>query len=189
MPTHSGLADSELHNPKGFAGASNSTTLTKNSSGSLAWVTHFIDAIGEMKIQNNSTAFTPGAADITSFKHLANTGWVAGEYSNTVVSADDVNDNIATTNAGTYFVTFWCVISTAAATGVQFAFKYALDGTVDTNRKLLVQKNSSGADMITVSATGYVTTTAAQELSIYMASSATTTLTITDGGLTVQRVK
>jgi len=35
---HKDLNDSQLHVPKGFTGASNSTRLTKNASGQIAWV-------------------------------------------------------------------------------------------------------------------------------------------------------
>lgn len=34
---HKDLNDSQLHVPKGFAGASNSTACTKDSSGNLVW--------------------------------------------------------------------------------------------------------------------------------------------------------
>lgn len=37
---HSSLADSQLHNPKGFSTASNNTHLTKNNSGELTWATN-----------------------------------------------------------------------------------------------------------------------------------------------------
>jgi hypothetical protein len=36
---HKELPDDQLHNPKGFEGASNDTILTKNSSGALTWAT------------------------------------------------------------------------------------------------------------------------------------------------------
>lgn len=36
---HKDLSDSQLHVPKGFVTASNSTTLTKNASGNLEWAT------------------------------------------------------------------------------------------------------------------------------------------------------
>ena len=51
---HSSLANTQLHNPKDFSTASNSTHLTKNSSGALIWAddvvnrTHFIRVGGYM---------------------------------------------------------------------------------------------------------------------------------------------
>jgi hypothetical protein len=43
---HKDLNDSQLHVPKGFAGASNTTRLTKNASGQIAWVD---DSGGDVK--------------------------------------------------------------------------------------------------------------------------------------------
>ena len=72
---HSSLADSQLHNPKGFSTASNNSHLTKNNSGVLTWA-------DSKKIQLISTG------------GYANSSAAAGTYFAKQFSADYHNYNI-----------------------------------------------------------------------------------------------
>jgi hypothetical protein len=178
---HVDILDPYRHEPKGISTATAGQIYIANGAASGVWTT---PVYGEKKIESNATAFTPIAADITQFKKLASTGWANGEYSGVTLNTDD----ITLTTAGIYEVCFWSSISTSAATGTKFAVKYALNGTTAT-RKMTTQKNSAGADYLTIAASGIVSATAGQVLAIYMASSAATTFTVEDAGLYVVKLK
>ena len=178
---HVDIADPYIHEPKGASTATAGQLYIANGAGSGVWTA---PVYGEKKIEGNALTFTPVAADIAQFKKLASTGWTSGQASGVTLNTDD----ITLTTAGIYEVCFWSSISTSAATGTKFAVKYALDGSTAT-RKMTTQKNSSGADYITISASGIVSATAGQVLAIYMASSAATAFTVEDAGLYVVKLK
>tara|TARA_R100000655_G_scaffold32659_1_gene64632 strand:+ start:12973 stop:13578 length:606 start_codon:yes stop_codon:yes gene_type:complete len=73
---HSSLANAQLHNPKDFSTASNSTHLTKNSSGALTWAddivnrTHFVRLGGYM---NKSTTDMYGTTWAAGHHHVFDT--------------------------------------------------------------------------------------------------------------------
>ena len=69
MPTHSGLADSELHNPKGFAGASNSTKMTKDASGNLVWASDVVSTIDSASSPHGAVLTSTGD-DSSAFSEL-----------------------------------------------------------------------------------------------------------------------
>ncbi len=180
-----GGGTSNCHEPKGVVSASDGAIMTANSSVS-GWV---LPCYGELSITGNSTAFTPVAADIAQYKHLTNSGWAVGTSSSSVTPVATVgSESIIVSVAGDYLITFWCSFETSAATGTTFGLKYAVDGTTAT-RKIIVQKNSSGADIKTIAAQGILALTASQDLEIHLSSSAATDLVITDAGLTLQRLK
>ena len=63
---HKDLSDSQLHYPKGFATASNSTQLTKNASGNLEWATATAGGVTSI-IQGSGILISPntGVGDVT----------------------------------------------------------------------------------------------------------------------------
>jgi len=76
--------------------------------------------------------------------------------------------------------------STAAiANGTLYNFKFNLDGT-SSGRTLTVSKFSNGADKLHIAATGLLTATAGQVLSMYVggdATSSSTAITVIEAGL------
>ena len=181
---HSAIVDPNQHEPKGAASASAGQTYVSDGAGSGSFES---PAYAEMKVSTNATAFTPVAADIAQYKKLINTGWSAGLALGATVNADTTNDDITITNAGTYKIDFWCAFSTSASTGTTFAAKFGLDAALDP-RLLQVQKNGTGSDVLTMSASGLITVTAGQKVSIHIASSAATALTVTNAGLSLHRL-
>lgn len=179
---HADILDPYRHEPKGISTATAGQIYVANGSASGVWTS---PVYGELIIQGNTTLdFTPIAADITQFKQLSTTGWTAGASSGVTLNTND----ITLTTAGVYEVSFWCNIVTSAASGTRFAVKYSLSG-VASPHKLMFQKNSAGADVLTTSASGIVTATAGQVLAIQLASSAATAFKVEDAGLTVVKLK
>jgi len=181
---HKNVADPDVHEPKDISTADAGAVYVADGSGSGDWN---LNSYGEMKVSTNTAAFTPSTADITDYKKLVNTGWSAGESQQVTVTANDVDDEMTMSVSGNYKIDFWCSFDTSASTGTEFAVKFAIDGALDP-RLIKIQKNSSGADTLTLSASGLASITAGQTLAIYLASAATTTLTIENAGFLAHRL-
>jgi hypothetical protein len=184
---HKNISDAELHEPKGVASALEGTVYVADGDGSGAWgsppVNHSGE-LGELYIVDGSTAFTLQAA--SAYSKLNPSGeWTAG--ASNVVTLSTTGE-ITLTGAGVYLVSFWVVFTTpslAASTG--YDFKYAINGTPN-GRILTVKKYSNGADTLSTSATGFVTATAGDVLSVHVAGDGTsseTNITVRDAGLQV----
>ncbi len=52
--THVNLPDGQLHNPKGFVGASNNTYLTKDNLGSLSWVANGAGTLFDLTLNQSN---------------------------------------------------------------------------------------------------------------------------------------
>lgn len=185
---HKLIADADLHEPKGVASAASGKVYQANGSGSGTWVYPPGKAHAEIYIDAGATAQTLSGSSAYA-KLNPGTEWTAGVSNVLTVSA--ANGTITLTEAGTYMVNFWCQFSTAAiANGTLYNFKYNLDGT-NSGRTLSVSKFSNGADKLHISATGLVTATANQVLSIYVggdATSSSTAITVIEAGLSAVKL-
>lgn len=185
---HKLIADADLHEPKGVASAASGKVYQANGSGSGTWVYPPGKAHAEIYIDAGVTAQTLSGSSAYA-KLNPGTEWTAGVSNVLTVSA--ANGTITLTEAGTYMVNFWCQFSTAAiANGTLYNFKYNLDGT-NSGRTLSVSKFSNGADKLHISATGLVTATANQVLSIYVggdATSSSTAITVLEAGLSAVKL-
>lgn len=140
--------------------------------------------IADIYISGGTTAHTLAAA--SAYTILNPVGeWTEGVVHDLTTTVG--NGHINLTKAGNYFISFWANFTTASiATGSFYNFKYALDGVLSP-RKFSIAKFTNGADKVAVAASGLVTATAGQELSIYVAGGPTasaTDITITEAGLT-----
>lgn len=185
---HKLIADADLHEPKGVASAASGKVYQANGSGSGTWVYPPGKAHAEIYIDAGATAQTLSGSSAYA-KLNPGTEWTAGVSNVLTVSA--ANGTITLTEAGTYMVNFWCQFSTAAiANGTLYNFKYNLDGT-NSGRTLSVSKFSNGADKLHISATGLVTATANQVLSIYVggdSTSSSTAITVIEAGLSAVKL-
>ena len=180
---HNIITDPDIHEPKGVAAATADKVYISNGSGSGAWeyppgkahAEIYIDAVATAQTLSGSSAYA---------KLNPGTEWTAGVSNVLTVSA--TNGTITLTEAGTYIINFWCQFSTTAiANGTLYNFKYNLDGT-NSGRTLTVSKFSNGADKLHISATGLLTATAGQVLSMYVggdATSSSTAITVIEAGL------
>jgi hypothetical protein len=180
---HNLITDPDIHEPKGVATAASGKVYVSNGVGSGAWQYPPGKAHGEIYIDAGVTTQTLSAA--SAYAKLNPTGeWTSG-VSN-VLTLSPSTGLITLTEAGTYMVNFWCQFSTTAiAQGTIYNFKYNLSGT-SSGRTLTVQKFTNGIDKLHVSATGLVTATAGQTLSMYVggdATSSSTAITVIEAGL------
>ena len=212
---HKLITDPDIHEPKGTATALANQVYAADGSGSGSW--QDVKPAGTVGAVANKVYVTNGAgagtmqypagklyADmyidggVTSQTLSAGSAyakldpgseWTAGAYKGLTINGTD--GTITLTEAGTYMVSFWVAFTTASvATGTVYNFKYAINGTPG-SRILKVSKYTNGADLISLCATGLVTVSANDVLSIHVAGDATssgTTITVQEAGLTAIRL-
>ena len=185
---HNLITDPDIHEPKGVAAATIGKVYVSDGAGSGSWQYPPGKAHGEIYIDAGATSQTLSAA--SAYAKLNPTGeWTAG-VSN-VLTLGAGTGTITLTQAGTYMINFWCQFSTAAiANGTVYNFKYNLSGT-SSGRTLTVSKFSNGSDKLHISATGLVTATAGQTLSMYVggdATSSSTAITVIEAGLSAVKL-
>jgi len=180
---HKLIADADLHEPKGVASASSGKVYVADGTGSGSWQYPSGKVHGEIYIDAGATSQTLSGSSAYS-KLNPGTEWTAGVSS--VLTLSPSTGIITLSEAGNYMVNFWCQFSTAAiASGTLYNFKYNLSGT-SSGRTLTVSKTSNGVDKLHISATGLVTATAGQTLSIYVggdSTSSSTAITVIEAGL------
>lgn len=185
---HNLITDPDIHEPKGVATASAGKAYVANGTGSGSWEYPSGKVHGEIYIDAGVTSQTLSGS--SAYAKLNPTGeWTAG-VSN-VLTLSPSTGVITLTEAGTYMINFWCQFSTAAiASGTLYNFKYNLSGT-SSGRTLTVSKTSNGSDKLHISATGLVTATAGQTLSMYVGgdgTSSSTAITVIEAGLSAVKL-
>ena len=180
---HKLITDPDIHEPKGVAAAVIGKVYQSDGAGSGSWVYPPGKAHAEIYIDAGATAQTLSAASAYA-KLNPGTEWTAGVTNVLTVSA--ANGTITLVEAGNYLINFWAHFSTASiANGTLYNFKFNLDGT-SSGRTLTVSKFSNGADKLHVAATGIITATVGQVLSMYVggdATSSSTAITVIEAGL------
>lgn len=174
---HATLTGSQLHEPKGVETATSGQIYVADGLGSGDWNYPGGYLYGELYIGAGSTGLTLNSVADTYVIYNPTAEWTTNGYNGVTLNA--TNGTITATTAGTYKVDFWTTFTTASlASGTKYKFKYAVNGTTDTNRTLVVQKNTAGVDVLTCSASGIVTLAANDVLSVYVAGDATSANTI-----------
>lgn len=186
---HSAIADPNIHEPKGVSTAAAGTIYIANGSGSGSWKPDGGSSYGDLYITSGATSQTLSAASAYAILNPAST-WASGVSNG--VTLTPASGYIVLSTAGTYLISFWANFTTAAlSAGTAYNFKYAINGTTST-RKLTVTKISNGADNLHVSASGIMTVSANDQLSMYVGgdgTSSSTAITVTEAGLTAVLLK
>jgi hypothetical protein len=212
---HKLITDPDIHEPKGTSTALTQQVYVANGTGSGSWqdqkpagtltavankvyVTNGAGAgtlqypagklYADMYIDGGVTSQTLSASSAYA-KLDPGSEWTAGQYKGLTINGTD--GTITLTEAGTYMVNFWVAFTTASvATGTVYNFKYAINGTPG-SRILKVSKYTNGADLISLCATGIVTVSANDVLSVHAAGDATssgTAIIVREAGLTALRL-
>ena len=186
---HATLSDPNLHEPKGIATANSGKVYVADGAGSGDWSYPSGSRYGEIYINSGVTSQTLSAA--SAYSKLNPTGeWTANGFSG--VTLDASNGQFTLPTAGTYLLHFFITFTTAAiAAGSKYYFKYAVNGTPG-DRILSVQKNTAGSDTVTCAASGILTASANDIISMYVAgdgTSSSTAITPLDAGLNAVLLK
>lgn len=185
---HKSIPDADLHEPKGISSATVDKAYISNGLGSGSWQVIPGRAHADMYIDAGAT--TQALSSASAYAKLnPGTEWTSG-VSN-ILTISPSTGEITLGLAGTYLINFWITLTTTAlASGTAYRFKFALDGTTS-SRVLETHKPTNGADVVTCSATGIVTATAGQKLTIYCAGDATSSganITVNEAGLTAVKL-
>jgi hypothetical protein len=181
---HNAITDPDIHEPKGIAAATAGKVYVSDGASSGDWKYAPGKAHAEIYITSGATTHTLAAA--SAFTKLNPSGEWTASGNEDHLTVDVANGEIDLLFDGHYFISFWMTFSTASiASGSQYKFKFAVDGVVSP-RTVYVTKPTNGADIIEISATGLVSATANQTLSIYAGGDGTssgTTFTPLESGL------
>ncbi|CAB4144328.1 hypothetical protein UFOVP454_27 [uncultured Caudovirales phage] len=185
---HKLITDPDLHEPKGVAAAVTGKVYVSDGAGSGAWTYPSGRVHGEIYIDAGATTQTLSGSSAYA-KLNPGTEWTSG-VSN-ILTLTPGSGTITLVEAGSYMVHFWCGFTTTAlASGTTYNFKYNLNGT-SSPRTLSATKTTNGIDKLHVSATGLMTATAGQVLSIFVGGDGTSSgqnITVTEAGLTAVRL-
>jgi len=181
---HNAITDPDIHEPKGIAAATAGKVYVSDGASSGDWKYAPGKAHAEIYITSGATTHTLAAASAYSLLNPSGEWTASGNEDHLTV--DPANGEIDLLYAGHYYISFWMTFSTASiASGSQYKFKFAIDG-VTSPRTVYVTKPTNGVDIIEISATGLVSATANQTLTIQAAGDGTssgTTFTPLETGL------
>lgn len=183
MAEHKDLTGTDLHEPKGVATASHGEVYFANGTGSGTWEANLHNTHGEMLIQSNTTAeVTPTAVDPTlatdSDYTKIITGWSAGHTDGITFSTDELVVPVD----GDYFITAWADIS-IPSNNQKVAVKYAVNDAAPYSTRKMTCTSAAAGDVANVSAGGFVTLTAGDTLSLYIATDKIGDPTVQESGI------
>ena len=181
---HNAITDPDIHEPKGIAAATAGKVYVSDGASSGDWKYAPGKAHAEIYITSGATTHTLAAS--SAFTKLNPSGEWTASGNEDHLTVDAANGEIDLLLAGHYYISFWMTFSTASiASGSQYKFKFAIDGTTSP-RTVYVTKPTNGVDIIEISATGLVSATANQVLTIHAGGDGTssgTTFTPLESGL------
>lgn len=164
MPTvqHNTLTTTDLHEPKGAAGASADEVYIADGLGSGSW--------GPMALPG-AMIYTPSSASqsISTIGTTAQTLPFTNDGPSNGVTADSANNRLTLTDAGTYWVSFHTSYSIAAS-GDAGTYSFVIqDDAADTN--LHVDREMAGSsDTASVGIAGLLTVGAGSQLTVSLSS-------------------
>lgn len=171
---HRDITGDNIHEPKGASTALNGQVYRADGTGSGDWMFPAGHAYGELYITGGTTTQTLPASSGKA-KLNPTGGWTENGHSN--VTLDGANGTITVLQAGEYNIHVWISFTTASlASGTKYYFHYAVNGTPST-RKIITQKHTAGADILTIGATGFAALAANDVISIYVGGDGTSSST------------
>lgn len=192
MPEHNVISDPDIHEPKGIASASDGEVYVANGAGSGAWTAPGGATFGEMKVINNATTITPGAAadgtlNTDSDYVKVDTGiWVTGSVDGVTF---DSSGYLEVTIPGLYEISAWICFK-ASINNTLTAFKYSIDDTNTTlSPRKLSRLASTASDTGSTAASGFMTLDAGAKISFWVAVDNAAVITPIDAGLTITLLK
>ena len=184
---HNTISDPEIHEPKGISTAVADKVYMSDGSQSGSWVYPPCKPHAELYITSGTTNLSLNGTANTYIDYNPSTEWTSSGNED-ILTVTASNGEVNLILAGHYYIDFWTNFTTSSvAAGTQYKFKFAIDGT-EQSRTVTIEKHTSGADLLHVSASGTIAATANQKLSISVAGDATSAgeiITPTEAGLTV----
>lgn len=186
---HVDIADGERHEPKGASTATAGQIWVADGAGSGAFSNTTYNAHGQMSINANTTAKAMTAAVdatlATNTDYVKMTGaafpWSLYYQHGIVFNTD----KFTLTYPGYYIISFWGTFQIAAI-NTFIGVKYAINDTAPYSTQKLITQATTANDNKTLGATSIIGPVNANDtLSLYLASTNTTNVTLKDAGLVV----
>ena len=207
---HNVITDPNIHEPKGASSAASGTVYVSNGAGSGSWITpepkgadtatidevyvangsgggsfkkSVISSHAEMAITNNLTptaitaAVDPTLKTDTDYVKIT-TGWASLHASGITFNVDEL---VADTN-GDYEVKFWASVKVPSINNF-IGIKYAIDDSTPYSAQRIVTQSATANDYRNIFASGIVTLTVGQTISVYVAASKTDNLIFEEAGV------
>lgn len=203
MPEHVDIASADCHEPKYMTAATAADAgkvLTPSSTAgqselrklSRTELSDLKEHYGEQLVTNNATtiattAATDGTLNTNTDYAQVTSVWDATPSGQNNGITQGANGALTVSAAGVYKVSFWCNVSSDTASSY-IAFKYVIDGTTFSGQKITAFVRNIG-DMSHASATGFVSLTANQVLTLDYACDKSVAMTIEDLGIQMQLVR
>lgn len=179
---HNVITDPEIHEPKGISTAAANEMYVADGAGSGAWERTSISDHAEMAITNNATGTSTTAAGDPTLNTDADYTKITAGWASTHAEGITFNvDELVAAVDGDYRITFWAAIKVGANNNF-VAVKYAIDDTAPFSSQKIVTRSTAANDYRNVFASGIVTLTAGQTISVYLASTITDTITVEEAG-------
>ena len=186
---HSVIADADRHEPKGASTATDGQVWVSNGAGSGSFKNTISNVHGQVNINSNTTAKAMTAAvDATLNTDTDYTKMTGVAFPWTTAYIDEVTwntDEFVFSSPGYYIVSFW---GSFKIQGINtfMGVKYAINDTAPYSVQKLVTQASTANDIRSISASSIIgPVNVADTLSIYLASTNSTNITLQDGGLMV----
>lgn len=186
---HSVIADADRHEPKGASTATSRQIWLSDGAGSGSFTNTITNVHGQVNINANAVAKAMTAAvDATlntNTDYVKMTGaafpWVASYTDNVTWSTDE----FVFSSPGYYIVSFWGAFKIAAINSF-IGIKYAINDTAPYSVQKLITQSTTANDYRSLAASSIIgPVSVADTLSLYVASSTTSNLTLVDGGIMV----
>lgn len=189
---HKNITDPNIHDLKGYGAALVHTSPHKAPDGAgykLVWTYAGGIVYGEMDILGNTTAKAMTAAvdptlnTNTDYVKMSGAGfpWAASHQEYVTFTGSDLVIQVA----GTYMINFWSSIKVAAI-NTFIGVKYSVNNTIPYSVQKIVGQSTTANDIKNLSASGIIANLAVGDtISLYLASTATTNVTVQDAGMIV----
>jgi hypothetical protein len=207
---HNVITDPEIHEPKGASTAGIRTQYVSDGAGSGSWIEpepkgaasatlnelYVADGAGggafrktslashaQMVLTNNVAvtavvaAVDPTLNTDTDYVKIT-AGWASSHVAGITFNVDELVADVS----GDYMINFWAAVK-IPNTNSFTALKYAIDDTPPYSLQKIVTQSSTANDYRNIFASGIVTLTVGQTVSVYTASSKTNNLVYEEAGL------
>lgn len=180
---HSTITDPNIHEPKGASTATNKSVLSSDGAGGTAWLRQQMSDHAQMTIANNATATAVTAAVDATLNTDSDYVKITPNWVNTHGLGITFNvDELVAAVDGHYLLHFWADVKIPSINNF-VGIKYAINDTTPYSTQKLKSQSTTANDYRNMSGSGYLTLSAGDTVSVYIAATKTDNLVIEEAGL------
>lgn len=180
---HSAIPDADLHQPKGAATADTKTVLVADGLGGTSWERQQLSDHAQMAVINNATATVVAAAVDSTLNTDTDYVKITAGWSQTHGVGITFNvDELVVPVDGHYQIHFWADVLIPTINNF-VGIKYAVNDTAPYSTQKIKSQSSTANDYRNLSGSGYLTLTAGDTVSVYIAASKADNLVVEEAGM------